>query len=98
MGADLKNQSKDGRRATWVGALVNLVMALGKLLAGVYGNSQAMIADAAHSLSDLVTDAVVLLGLRWGRSDPDDRHPFGHGRIEIQFEGRGDPGIVRPFA
>jgi cation diffusion facilitator family transporter len=82
MGLDQQNQSKDGRRVTWVGALVNLVMSLGKLLAGVYGNSQAMIADAAHSLSDLVTDAVVLLGLRWGRSDPDDRHPFGHGRIE----------------
>ncbi|MBU4565371.1 MAG: cation diffusion facilitator family transporter [Desulfarculus sp.] len=82
MNPDLKTQGKQGRRVTWVGAWVNLVLALGKLLAGIYGNSQAMIADAAHSLSDLVTDAVVLLGLKWGRSDPDDRHPFGHGRIE----------------
>ena len=82
MNIDLKQQGRDGRRVTWVGALVNLVLALGKLLAGIYGNSQAMIADAAHSLSDLVTDAVVLLGLKWGRSDPDDSHPFGHGRIE----------------
>ncbi|MFH2124960.1 MAG: cation diffusion facilitator family transporter, partial [Pseudomonadota bacterium] len=79
---DLQTQGKQGRRVTWVGAWVNLVLSLGKLLAGIYGNSQAMIADAAHSLSDLVTDAVVLLGLKWGRSDPDDRHPFGHGRIE----------------
>ncbi|MCB2191602.1 MAG: cation diffusion facilitator family transporter [Deltaproteobacteria bacterium] len=82
MSVDLKKQGKEGRRVTWVGAVVNLALALGKLLAGIYGNSQAMIADAAHSLSDLVTDAVVLLGLKWGRSDPDARHPYGHGRIE----------------
>lgn len=82
MKLDLKKQGKDGRRVTWVGAWVNLALALAKFLAGIYGHSQAMIADAAHSLSDLVTDAVVLLGLRWGRSDPDDSHPFGHGRIE----------------
>ncbi|MCF8040556.1 MAG: cation diffusion facilitator family transporter [Desulfarculaceae bacterium] len=82
MSVDLKQQGRQGRRVTWVGSWVNLALALGKLLAGIYGNSQAMIADAAHSLSDLVTDAVVLLGLKWGRSDPDDRHPYGHGRIE----------------
>lgn len=82
MNQDIEKQGRDGRRATWVGVWVNLGLAVGKLLAGVFGHSQAMIADAAHSFSDLVTDGVVLVGLKWGRSAPDDTHPFGHGRIE----------------
>lgn len=82
MNPDLKTQGKEGRRVTWVGVWVNLVLSVGKLLAGIFGNSQAMIADAAHSLSDLITDGVVLVGLKLGRSAPDAGHPFGHGRIE----------------
>ncbi|MBU1276527.1 MAG: cation diffusion facilitator family transporter [Proteobacteria bacterium] len=79
---DLLTQGRAGRRVTWVGVLVNLLLSVGKLLAGIFGNSQAMIADAAHSVSDLVTDGVVLVGLKLGRTAPDDRHPFGHGRME----------------
>ncbi|MCF8033097.1 MAG: cation diffusion facilitator family transporter [Desulfarculaceae bacterium] len=78
----VKSQSRDGLRVTWIGLGANLVLALGKFLAGVFGHSSAMVADAAHSLSDLVSDAVVLVGLKLGRSEPDLRHPYGHGRIE----------------
>jgi cation diffusion facilitator family transporter len=46
------------------------------------GNSQALIADAGDSMSDLLTDFLVLFGLRWGRKMADDDHPFGHARIE----------------
>ncbi|MCB2227670.1 MAG: cation diffusion facilitator family transporter [Desulfarculaceae bacterium] len=77
-----ESQSRDGQHVTWVGLWANLALAIGKFLAGTWGHSSAMVADAAHSLSDLVTDGVVLVGLRLGRSAPDHRHPFGHGRIE----------------
>jgi cation diffusion facilitator family transporter len=71
-----------GRSVTLVGALVNAILILLKLVAGILGHSQALIADAVHSVSDLFTDAVVLLGLRIGRKAPDEEHHFGHARIE----------------
>ena len=74
--------ARAGRSVTLVGALVNFLLIVLKLLAGIYGQSQGLIADAVHSVSDLFTDAVVLLGLRIGRKAPDEEHPFGHARIE----------------
>jgi len=74
--------AKAGRSVTLVGVLVNAFLILFKFLAGVFGHSQALIADAVHSVSDLFTDFVVLLGLRIGRKAPDEEHPFGHARIE----------------
>ncbi|MFC1828645.1 cation diffusion facilitator family transporter [Thermodesulfobacteriota bacterium] len=71
-----------GRSVTVVGALVNTFLIVLKFSAGLFGNSQALIADAVHSVSDLFTDAVVLFGLRAGRKPPDEDHPFGHARIE----------------
>ena len=67
---------------TLVGAALNSLLILLKLSAGIIGKSQALIADAVHSFSDLVTDAVVLFGLRIGGKSPDEEHPFGHARIE----------------
>ena len=67
---------------TIVGALVNTILILLKFFAGIFGSSQALIADAVHSVSDLFTDVVVLLGIRIGRKPPDEGHPFGHARIE----------------
>ena len=74
--------ARAGRSVTLVGALVNVLLILLKFFAGIFGNSQALIADAVHSVSDLFTDAIVLIGLRVGRKAPDEEHPFGHGRIE----------------
>ena len=74
--------SADGLRVTWVGLVVNLLLVGLKFWGGVVGRSQALVADAVHSLSDLFSDVVVLLGLRWGRKEADDDHPYGHGRIE----------------
>jgi len=80
---DFKAMSaRAGRSVTLVGALVNALLILLKFLTGVFGQSQALIADAVHSLSDLITDAVVLFGLRVGRKAPDEQHQFGHARIE----------------
>jgi len=71
-----------GLRVTWWGMAVNLCLAALKFAAGILGNSQALVADAVHSLSDLFSDVVVLLGLRWGRKGEDADHHYGHGRIE----------------
>ena len=80
---DMEIASDDsGRSVTIVGALVNIFLIISKGLAGVFGHSQALIADAIHSISDLFTDVVVLLGLRYGRRAPDAEHHFGHARIE----------------
>ena len=70
------------RRVTWVGIAVNLVLAAVKTVTGVAGQSQALVADGIHSLSDLVTDAVVLLAARHAAQGADHDHPYGHGRIE----------------
>lgn len=71
-----------GVRVTVVGAVVNLALAGMKLWIGTIANSRALVADGVHSLSDLFTDFVVLLGLKWGRKEPDRDHPYGHARIE----------------
>jgi cation diffusion facilitator family transporter len=74
--------ARAGRTVTLVGALVNTILIILKFLTGVLGMSQALIVDAIHSVSDLFTDIVVLVGLRIGRKAPDEEHPFGHARIE----------------
>lgn len=69
-------------RVTLAGAVVNALLAAGKLAAGVFGRSAALVADAAHSLSDLATDFAVLLFVRVASRPPDDDHDFGHGKFE----------------
>lgn len=73
---------RDARRVTLVGAVVNIVLSVLKVLAGWLGSSHALIADGIHSLSDLATDVVVLVAAKHGAKDADEEHPYGHGRIE----------------
>lgn len=70
------------RRVTVIGAIVNLLLAIIKIVLGWIGHSQALIADGIHSLSDLISDGVVLVASKHGSRDPDPEHPYGHGRIE----------------
>lgn len=72
----------DKRRVTLVGAFWNLLLAVGKLITGFIGQSQALVVDGFHSLSDLVSDAVVLVAARWSAIEADHNHQYGHGRIE----------------
>ena len=69
-------------RVTFVGFVVNLVLSLLKLAAGVVGRSGAMIADAVHSFSDLATDIVVIAFARISAKPRDDGHDYGHGKYE----------------
>lgn len=82
MSTDRNIQEKDGRRVTLTGVVVNVVLISLKITTGILGNSKALIADAVHSISDLFTDIVVLFGIGFGRKAPDERHQFGHARIE----------------
>ena len=70
------------RNITWISVLVNLCLAAAKFLAGHFGHSQAVTADAAHSLTDLISDAALLVGMRYWSRPQDRDHPYGHGRIE----------------
>jgi len=71
-----------GLTVTQVGIVINVALVVLKVSVGWLGRSQALIADGVHSLSDLLSDLVVLLGLKWGRKEEDESHPFGHARIE----------------
>jgi len=71
-----------GIRAIVVGMIANILMSLFKFAGGILGNSVALVADAIHSLSDLVTDIIVLFTHRIGKIPQDKDHPYGHGRAE----------------
>lgn len=71
-----------GIKAIIIGAVANFLLAVFKLVGGILGNSVALVADAIHSLSDLVTDVIVLFTHRIGQIPQDKDHPYGHGRAE----------------
>ena len=69
-------------RVTWIGSATNLFLAAMKFVAGILGNSSALVSDAAHSLSDFGSDAVVLAGLKISAKPKDESHQYGHGKVE----------------
>ena len=70
------------QHVTWVGFYVNLLLTIFKLLAGILGRSTAMIADGVHSLSDFVTDIIVIIFIRIAGKERDEDHLYGHGKYE----------------
>ncbi|WP_136246849.1 cation diffusion facilitator family transporter [Halomonas borealis] len=76
------NQARAAHRVTLIGALVDLLVGLAKLIAGLLVGSAALVADGIHSFSDIVTDLFVVAATHFGRQAPDRLHPYGHGRIE----------------
>ena len=69
-------------RVTIMGSIVNAILVIGKFVAGIWGHSSAMIADAVHSLSDFLTDIVLLLLVRLSSKPADNDHDYGHGKYE----------------
>lgn len=84
---DTQNRTKTLTRVTVVGGVCNLLLLLLKFVAGIVGRSGAMVADAIHSLSDFVTDAVVLLFVRISSKPSDESHEYGHGKFETLSTG-----------
>lgn len=70
------------KRVTWVNAALNTILALFKIIVGYFGHSQALTTDGVHSLSDLISDGLVLIATKMGGRIPDKEHPYGHQRIE----------------
>jgi len=69
-------------QAIYIGILGNILLSSIKFAGGVWGNSSALVADAVHSLSDLLSDAIAWFTYRMGRLPSDENHPYGHGRFE----------------
>ena len=69
-------------RVTLVGSVVNLLLLVFKFVAGILGHSAAMLADAVHSLSDFVTDIIVIIFVRISSKPEDEGHDYGHGKYE----------------
>ena len=65
-----------------VSIIVNIGLVISKLIIGFLGNSKALIANGIHSLTDLITDGIAIVGNSFSKRPPDDRHPYGYGQIE----------------
>jgi cation diffusion facilitator family transporter len=70
------------RKVTWIGFLANILLSGLKFASGYLGQSQALIADAIHSLTDTTTDIAVIAGSHYWSRPPDENHPYGHRRLE----------------
>ena len=79
---DVVKAAKLKARASYVGAGVNILQTTIKLVFGVLGQSAALIADGIHSLSDLLSDLLVIIAVRLGSREADGDHPYGHRRFE----------------
>ena len=70
------------KRLSSVGIFGNVLLAAFKLVAGIWGNSGAMVSDAVHSLSDVFATLIAYIGVRLSRQPEDAEHPYGHERLE----------------
>jgi cation diffusion facilitator family transporter len=70
-------------KATWVGLATNFVLGTFKVVAGILGNSWAVIADGMHTVSDILSSLGAMVGLVIARRAPDKDHPYGHGKAEV---------------
>ena len=91
MGGFMKFLKNIGIRISFITILINFLLFLFKLIAGIMGHSGAMVSDAVHSLSDVITTILVIFGLVMSSKSADREHPYGHERIESVF------GIILSF-
>lgn len=78
----VSKREKEIFKVTWIGSVVNLLLLVFKFVAGIVGHSAAMIADAVHSLSDFITDIVVVVFVHISGKPADESHDYGHGKYE----------------
>jgi len=77
-----KIASRQLRGVTYLSIAANVFLITGKFIVGLITGSLSILADAIHSVSDMLTDIAVLLGLYFGSKEPDSSHPYGHGKLE----------------
>ncbi len=73
---------KEANRITWAGLIVNVLLTVFKFFAGIAGRSGAMLADAVHSFSDLLTDVITFVGVAMGAKPDNKKYNYGHGKFE----------------
>ena len=78
----MREKVKEAIKTSYLSIAGNGILALGKFLAGFFGNSYALIADAIESTADVFSSFLVLVGLRYAAKPADENHPYGHGRVE----------------
>lgn len=76
------NYEKTAMKVSIVSLIWNLLLSVGKLFAGIFANSGAMISDAVHSASDVFSTIIVMIGVKISGKDSDNDHPYGHERLE----------------
>ena len=79
---ELNERYRMAKKVTLIGAMINFIQGLIKILSGIIFHSHALFADGIHSFSDLVTDMMVIFASKYGSQDADASHPYGHKRIE----------------
>ena len=77
-----REEQHQAQRSTWVSVWINIALAAVQIVVGLQARSQALIADGVHSLSDLLSDGVVLFAMRHSHADADETHAYGHARFE----------------
>ncbi len=75
-------RADEATKITWLGLILNFILSGLKFIAGILGNSAAMVADAVHSVSDFATDLVIIFSFKIVKKPIDDNHDYGHGKFE----------------
>lgn len=78
----MSDRFKKAQFASILGMVANLILSIIKGIGGIIGDSRALIADALHSASDVISSIAVLVGIRAAQKPPDSEHPYGHGKAE----------------
>lgn len=78
----MDNTPREALRVSLVSIAVNLLLSIGKLIAGLVARSGAMVSDAVHSASDIFSTVIVIIGVKISGKAPDREHPYGHERME----------------
>ncbi|MDQ0975336.1 cation diffusion facilitator family transporter [Neobacillus niacini] len=75
------------KKIAWISVISNIILTLGKLFIGWYGNSDAVFADGIHSAADVFASVIVLLVIKIANKPADKEHPYGHGKAEVIVSG-----------
>lgn len=80
------NREQMGRKVAWLALISNLILTIGKLIFGLWGDSESVFADGIHSAADVFASIAVLAVVGIANKPPDHDHPFGHGKAEVISE------------
>ncbi|WP_409304465.1 cation diffusion facilitator family transporter [Peribacillus sp. SCS-155] len=75
------------KKVAWISVICNILLTIGKVVIGLYGNSDAVFADGIHSAADVFASIIVLLVIKISNKPADEEHPYGHGKAEVIVSG-----------